>query len=74
MSLFSGQVSFKYVPSCGLKAVGRCMAPGAGLAFYPYVASRNSEAGSVLALGGGGLSIEASSNLEKRRCPWACMC
>jgi hypothetical protein len=36
--------------------------------------SGNSEAGSVLALGVGGLSIEASSNLEKRKCPWAYEC
>jgi hypothetical protein len=36
--------------------------------------SGNLEAGSVLALGGGGLPIEASSNLKGRKCPWAYEC
>jgi hypothetical protein len=37
-------------------------------------ASGNLEAGSILALGGGGLSIEASGNLEKRKCLWPDEC
>jgi hypothetical protein len=45
-----------------------------GCPFAAREVSGNLGAGSVLALGGGGLSIEASGNLEKRKCPWAYEC
>jgi hypothetical protein len=64
MSLFSGLVWLKYGLACSLKAVVGYDAWRCFLSAVREV-SGSLEARSVLALGGGGLLIEASGNFEK---------